>query len=319
MNDYEKANLFVNIYEKHLEHLFRPTGVEEIDKLRKYLIRDIRLVNAIMSGYSQVENADAEVNFALPKLIQIHQEWRESFDRAVLSENEFLSDQYSKNKSVFIKVANFYLVGAYIKYGIDEENALDIVSKMIGIPKEKLKEAKAKKISPAELEKYLENEIDFERKLYDFKTNTIHLEMQSLLEKANYESLDIEGKINAIKDALKFYLTRIIHCIPYGSDFFRDFEKDVEDLIELMAIYSNNPNNVWDVINYLLWIIATLGKPFGIVRCDDSNLKDEPYIDTDRMLITVHTSTAPVVIFKTIYEKLLNIQYLEKGFSLEKI
>ncbi len=316
MNSYEKACLFVKIYEKHLEHLFKPTGVEEIDSVRKYLIHDIRLVNAIMSGYSQVENADAEANYPLSELVKIHQEWRSSFDKMVLAENGFLSDQYSKNQGVFTKTANFYLKGAYIKYGIDEENALDIVSKITGLAKEKLKEAKAKKMNPTELEKHLENEIDFERKSYNFKTNTIYSEMKSLLEKANYESLDIEGKINAIEDALKIYLTRIIHCIPGGSDFFRDFEKTVEDLIELMASYSNNPDNVWDIINYLVWIIGTLGKPFNIVSCDDSNLKGEPFIDTDRMLIYVHVNISPVIVFKTIYERLFNIQYLEKGISL---
>lgn len=85
-----------------------------------------------------------------------------------------------------------------------------------------------------------------------------------------------------------------------------------------MEIYSSNPNNIWDVINYLLWIIGTLGKTFNIVWCDDSNLKENPCIDIDEMLIIVRTGTDPVVVFKTIYEKLFNIQYLEKGLSLKK-
>lgn len=317
MNTYEKSCLYVKIYEKHLEHLFKPTEVEELDLLRKYLIHDIRLVNAIMYSYAQVENADSEVNLPILELIKSHQSWRESFDRTVLAENEFLSDQYSKNKNVFSKAVNFYLIGAYNKYGIDEETALDIVSKITGVPKEKLKEAKDKKAAPTELEKYLKFEVGIERKLYDFKTNTIHSEMQLLLEQANYESLDIEGKINAIKEALKVYMTRIIHHI--SSDFFRDFEKTVEDLTELMAIHSSEPNNVWNVINYLVWIIGTLGKPFNIVWCDDSNLKDEPCIDTDKMLITIHTNTSPIVVFKTIYEKLLNIKYLEKEHIKKKL
>ena len=318
MNTYERARIFVDIYEKHLEYLFKPTGVEEIDSIKKYLIRDIRLINAIMSGYAQVENADPEVNYPLSELVEIHQEWRDSFDRTVLAENEFLSDQYSKNKNVFTKAANFYLKDAYIKYEMDEEIALDIVSKITGIPKEKLREAKNKRMDSAELEKYLEPEIEYGRKTYDFNTNTIYSEMESLLEKENYENLDMEGRINAIEKALKFYISKIIHRIPGGSDFFRDFDKTLEDLIDLMAIHSNNPNNVWDVINYLVWIIGTLKTSFNIVCSDDLYLKDEPCIDTDRMIIAVHRNTSPVVVFKTIYERLFNIQYLEKGVSLKK-
>lgn len=319
MNTYEKARLFVDIYEKHLEHLFEPTGVEEIDLLRKYLIRDLRLIEAVRSGYSQVENADTVANIPISELIKTHQSWRESFDRSVLAENEFLNDQYSKNKGIFTRAANFYLKEAYNKYGIDEEIALDIVSKITGVSKEKLKEAKVEKTEPSELEKYLEFEIDHGRKTYDFKTNTIRFEMQSLLEQVNYESLDIEGKIKAVEEALKNYLTRIIHSIPWGNDFFRDFDKDVEDLIELMAIHSSNPNNVWDIINYLVWVIGTLKKTFYIVESDDSDLKENPYIDTDKRIITIHPSTSPVVVFKTIYKQLFNIQYLEKGLILEKI
>lgn len=85
-----------------------------------------------------------------------------------------------------------------------------------------------------------------------------------------------------------------------------------------MAIYSSNPNNIWDVINYLLWIIGTLEKTFNIVWCNDSNLEENPCIDIDKMLIIVRTGTDPVVVFKTIYEKLFNIQYLEKELSLKK-
>lgn len=319
MNTYEKACLFVNIYEKRSKHSFKPTGVEEIDLLRKHLIHELRLVDAIMSSYSQVENADAVVNVPISELIKIHQSWMESFYKNVLAENEFLSDHYSKNKNIFTKAANFYLKEVYNKYGIDEETALDVVSKITGVSKEKLKEAKVNKTEPAELEKYLEFEIGYERKLYDFKTNTIHLEMQTLLEQANYESLDIEGKIKAVEEALKIYLARIIRHIPEGADLFRDFEKTVEDLIELMAIYSSNPNNVWDVINYLLWVIGTLRKPFNIVMCDDLNLKEKPSIDIDKTLITIYSGTSPVVVFKTIYETLFNIEYLEKGPILEKI
>lgn len=318
MNTYEKACLFVDIYEKHLEQLFKSTGVEEIDLVRKYLIRDLRLIEAVRSGYSQVENADAVADIPVSELIKTHQSWRETFDRSVLAENEFLSNQYSKNKRIFTKAANFYLREVYIKYGIDEETALDVVSNITGVPKEKLKEAKVEKTEPAELEKNLEFEIDHGRKTYDFKTNTIRFEMQSLLEQVNFESLDIEGKIKAVEEALKNYLTRIIRSIPWGREFFRDFDKDVEDLIELMAIYSSNPNNVWDIINYLVWVIGTLKQTFYIVESDDSDLKENPYIDTDKRLITIHPSTSPVVVFKTIYEKLFNIQYLEKGFILEK-
>ena len=37
MNNYEKARLFVDIYEKHLDHLFKPTGIEEIDLIQSIL------------------------------------------------------------------------------------------------------------------------------------------------------------------------------------------------------------------------------------------------------------------------------------------
>ena len=139
--------------------------------------------------------------------------------------------------------------------------------------------------------------------------------MESLLKEENYDNLNIEEKINSIEKALKVYITKILHRIPGGSDFFRDFEKNLEDLIDIMAIYSNNPNNVWDVTNYLVWIIGTLKTPFNVVYSDDLILKDEPCIDTNRMIISVNKNTSPVVVFKTIYEKLFNIEYLEKSIS----
>lgn len=315
MNDYERASVLVNIYEKYLEHLFKPTENQEIDKVRKYLIHDIRLMNAIIYSYAQIENADAEINCSLSELIKTHQKFSETFYKTVLVENVFLNDYYSKNKHVFTKAANFYLENAYTKYGIDEKRALEIASKITGISEEKLIEAKDKNIDPTELEKYLEFKIEYGRKTYDFNTNTIYSEMESLLKEENYDNLNIEEKINSIEKALKVYITKILHRIPGGSDFFRDFEKNLEDLIDIMAIYSNNPNNVWDVTNYLVWIIGTLKTPFNVVYSDDLILKDEPCIDTNRMIISVNKNTSPVVVFKTIYEKLFNIEYLEKSIS----
>lgn len=84
-----------------------------------------------------------------------------------------------------------------------------------------------------------------------------------------------------------------------------------------MALYSNNPNNVWDVTNYLLLIIGTLKTPFNIVWSNDLNLNDEPWIDTNKMIITVNKNTSSVTVFKTIYEKLFNGEYLEKSISLK--
>lgn len=319
MNTYEQASTFVDIYEKHIEPVFNPTTIGELCLLRKYLIHDIRLVNGIMAGYSQVENGDYYEKNTLLELIKNHQKLRENFDRKIIDENEFLTDQYLKNQSVFIKTANFYLKEAYIKYRIDEEVALDIVSKITNVPKEKLKEAKNKEIEPTELEKYVKYNREFVKKVYDFKTNSIHSEMHILLENANYENLDLEDKINAIEKNLKSYITRIMSkSVLELPDFFRDFEKSLENWVQLISVYSNNPNNMWDIINYLLWIIGTIKKPFNIVMSDDANLKDEPFIDTDKMLISVNTSTAPIVVFKTIYEKLFNIEYLEKGISLKK-
>lgn len=315
MNDYERASIMVNIYERHTEYLFKPTGVEEIDLVKKYLIHDIRLMNAIIYGYAQIENADAEVNYPLSELIKIHQYWNDIFYKTVLEENAFLSKKYSKNKHIFAKAANFYLEDVYIKYEIDKKTALEIASKITGISKEKLIEAKDKNIDPTELEKYLEFKIEYGRKTYDFNTNTIYSEMESLLKEENYDNLNIEEKINIIEKALKVYITKILYRIPGGSDFFRDFEKNLEDLIDIMAIYSNNPNNVWDVTNYLVWIIGTLKTPFNVVYSDDLILKDEPRIDTNRMIISVNKNTSPVVVFKTIYEKLFNIEYLEKSIS----
>ncbi len=317
MNSYKRAQLLVEIYEKYTDYQFISSGNEEIDLLRKYLIRDIRLVNAIISSYSQIENADIHLDSPISKLLEDHRRFREDLDRNVLAENEYLSDQYSKNKDIFIRSANFYLRDVYTNYDIDEKTALDIISKITGISREKLKEAKEKKTEPTELEKNLESTIDLGRRTYNFKTDTIYKEMPLLLKDLNYESLDIEGKIKAIEQALKIYITRAL-VFPGVSDLYRDFEKDVEDLIQIMAEYSNNPNNVWDVINYIVWIIGTLGKNFNIVWSDDLNLKNKLCIDTDRMLIVVHKNTSPVVVFKTIYERLFNIQYLEKGISLKR-
>lgn len=319
MNTYEQASTFVDIYEKHLEHVFNSTTIDELDVLRKYLIRDIRLINAIMFGYSQVENGDYyPTTITLSELIKINQEWRENFYRRIINENEFLTDQYLKNQSVFIKAVNFYFKEAYIKYGVDEEIALDIVSKITNVPKEKLKEAKEKETEPTELEKHVKYNREFVEKTYDFKTNTIHSEMHILLENENYENLDLEDKINVIEKNLKSYIIRIMHSVLGFHDFFRDFEKSLEDWVQLISVYSNNPNNMWDIINYLLWIIGTIKSPFNIVMNDDAALKDQPCIDTDKMLISVNSNTAPIVVFKTIYEKLFNIEYLEKGISLKK-
>lgn len=204
------------------------------------------------------------------------------------------------------------------EYSEKEVVPVNMEDKITGISKEKLKEAKDNKIDSAELEKHLEFDVEYGRKKYDFNTNTIYSEMELLLEKENYENLDMEDKINAIEKALKLYITKIIRCIPGSSDYFRDFEKTLEDLIELMAIHSNNPKNVWDVTNYLVWIIGTLKSPFNIVYSDDLYLKDEPCIDTDRMIIAIHRDTSPVVVFKTIYERLFNIQYLEKNISIKR-
>lgn len=225
MNDYERASVLVNIYEKHLEHLFKPTGNQEIDEVRKYLIHDIRLMNAIIYSYAQIENADAEINCSLSELIKTHQKFSETFYKTVLAENVFLNDYYSKNKHVFTKAANFYLENAYTKYGIDEKRALEIASKITGVSKEKLIEAKETNKDLSQLEECLKPDIEYERKTYDFNTNTIYSEMELLLKEDNYDNLDIEEKIKAIEKALKIYITKILHRIPGGSDFFRDFEK----------------------------------------------------------------------------------------------
>lgn len=316
MNSYKRAQLLVEIYEKYTDYQFISSENEEIDLLRKHLIHDIRLVNAIISSYSQVENADIHLNSPISKLLEDHRHFRETLDKNILAENEYLSDKYSKNKDIFIRSANFYLRDIYTKYDLDEKNALDIISKITGISKERLKEAKEKKTDPIELERNLESTIDPGRRVYDFKTDTIYEEMSILLKDLNYEALDIEEKIKAIEQALKIYIKRVL-IFPGVSDFYRDFEKDLEDLIQIMAEYSNNPNNVRDVTNYLVWIIGTLGKNFNIVWSEDLNLKDKPCIDIDRMLIVVHKNTSPVVVFKTIYERLFNIQYLKKDINLK--
>lgn len=122
-------------------------GYEEEDKediVRRRLTESICIMAQAIDSLKEVVHECYSKDTPLERIIELHEEIERQYVNINLSNIEYLSEQVDKNKDAYIKAINFYLKDAYLRYGIDEEVALEIMSKIARLPKEELRGMKNK-------------------------------------------------------------------------------------------------------------------------------------------------------------------------------
>ena len=275
------------------------------------------MCDSFLWGGYHLSDFDLYNSYSIEDLVKAHRIDREKFDRHMLEENAFLSEKCAKFNYMFPKIVNFYLLDVYVRYGIVEETALELVSKITGIAKEKLKGAKDLNLSLDDLEKCINAKPYIDNLSYDFDTSTIYIDMQNLLNLSNFNNSNIPNKISIVNDALEYFLKTKFRVEPTLSVYANN--RNVKELVELMNAYCVDNKDIWNIVHYLLYIIGEIREPaFIICSVDNEKFKDNPYIDMNKNEITIYQNTSPSEVFKIIYDRLFNIDYLDKGRVLKK-
>lgn len=143
MISYNEALKLVSEREELRKNEIGELDPTEINLLRQYLLHDIRLLNVRVSkGGQHLSSSDYHEKASTQELIEEHKFIRDGYENCIDEELGFLTDEFAVTENIFYIVINFYLISAYERYGINEEVALEIVSKMLNIPKKVLKELK---------------------------------------------------------------------------------------------------------------------------------------------------------------------------------
>lgn len=129
----------------------------------------------------------------------------------------------------------------------------------------------------------------------------------------SYYNASIEDRINMVNENLKkFLFSKILHNTLYIPDLK---SKTLEELMEILDANTQDKEEVWVIVHYLLGIIAEINGPTFVMCADrnDESLIGNPKIDYDKKQIDFHISMAPLEMYKFINEKLFNVEYLSQG------
>lgn len=139
---YEEAKKLVDDYISKMRALGESFGIEETDISGDYLLHDLFIYVVLVHGTSQFNSFHEK--YSIEKLIECHRVIKAMYEEEV----SYLHENYKGRDYEQITI-NFYITGAYVKYGLDETHALDIVSNITGISQEEL--IKLKKASGVKL------------------------------------------------------------------------------------------------------------------------------------------------------------------------
>ncbi|MCI9435394.1 MAG: hypothetical protein HFI86_09050 [Bacilli bacterium] len=139
---YEEAKKLADDYISKKRALGEDFGIEETDISGDYLLHDLFIYVVLSHGTSQFNSFHEK--YSIEKLLECHRSIKAMYEEEV----SYLHENYKARDYEQIGI-NFYITGAYVKYGLDETYALDIVSTITGISQEEL--IKLKKESRAKL------------------------------------------------------------------------------------------------------------------------------------------------------------------------
>lgn len=128
---YNEAKKLVDDYISSMRASGECFGIEETDISGDYLLHDLFIYIALNYGKSQF-NSFSE-NYSIGSLINRHSNLREQYEEEV----SYLHEEYD-NVDYRTRAANFYVKGAYVDYGLDDNTALKLVSRLTSLPEEKL-------------------------------------------------------------------------------------------------------------------------------------------------------------------------------------
>lgn len=139
---YEEVKNLVDDYISRMRASGKSFGIEETDISGDYLLHDLFIYVALVHGTGQFNSFHEK--YSIEKLIECHRTIKAMYEEEV----SYLHENY-KNRDYKTIAINFYITGSYGNYGLAENYALDIVSRITGISQEEL--IKLKKESGAKL------------------------------------------------------------------------------------------------------------------------------------------------------------------------
>lgn len=132
---YNEAKKLVDDYISSIRTSGKSFGIEETDISGDYLLHDLFIYVALNYGTSQFNSF--LTTYSIEKLIECHRAIKAIYEEEV----SYLHENYKKRDYETI-IINFYIKEAYMKYGLDENSTLDIVSRMTGKSQAELIELK---------------------------------------------------------------------------------------------------------------------------------------------------------------------------------
>jgi len=132
---YKEASDHVIEYEKEMGLNVPKTN--EVDLLRQYLIRDIRILSTLLKAPALAEVRACE-SYTTEELIECHQDYSRAYVNNVEQTLEVFERELDITKLVYVKALNFYFLDIYTQFGFGKEQILDFISKLTGISKEVL-------------------------------------------------------------------------------------------------------------------------------------------------------------------------------------
>lgn len=138
---YEYAMRFVEVVEKILKKDQSNDELDETKQLRQYLLHEIRMYYALMYRGKDIIAMMETVSFEdepISQLINDHKALREQYLSALTQDVKRLESERAIKAPLYIRTLNFYLLEIYKQFGIDEATALELVSRLVDMPTEKL-------------------------------------------------------------------------------------------------------------------------------------------------------------------------------------
>ena len=128
---YNEAKTQAEEYISKMRELGYNFGIQEGDMLADYLLHDIFIYVALTFSKSQFTSFTED--YSIESLIKCHSNLREQYEEEV----SYLHEEYD-NVDYRTRAVNFYVKGAYVNYGLDDNTALKLVSRLTSLSEEEL-------------------------------------------------------------------------------------------------------------------------------------------------------------------------------------